>query len=579
MASVAIVETKPSKNNYSDLFNNEFEFDLYQLASDPNLKKVLRKDVDIDINTDEYEFVILVGSESLKYFTKYTAITSYSGRLVDEKFLPTINPAMIRFKPEAKKPWIESRNNIIKYVKGENSEAEIDKTQFVGIEDEEEALQYVRDAIAYDDDVIGLDSETSALYPRNGYILGISLTYKPDSGAYISSECITSEVEEALQELFNKKAVIFHNAKFDLAFFEYHFGFNFPRFHDTMLMHYTLDETPGTHGLKDLAMKFTKYGDYEQELVEWRENYCRKHKVRKGDFTYDLIPFDVMYYYAAVDSCVTYLLFKKFKYYLDKNDRLMGVYRNILIPGCRFLTDIQDNGVPFDKERLLFAQKMMEEQIAVAVKGLSKFPEIAKMEEDTGKQFNPNSTIQLRKLLFDYVGLKPTGKKTGKGADSTDAEVLTELAEQHEIPKYILDLRKSLKIKSTYIDKIIPQLDMDSRLRTNFNLHMTTSGRLSSSGKLNMQQLPRDNPTVKGCIKANPGHKIVAMDLTTAEMYYAAVISDDLALQDVFKSGGNFHSALAKKVFNLECPVEEVAGLHSELRQACKAINSYPTLR
>lgn len=513
MASVAIVETKPSKNNYSDLFNNEFEFDLYQLTSDPNLKKVLRKDVDIDINIDEYEFVILVGSESLKYFTKYTAITSYSGRLVDEKFLPTINPAMIRFKPEAKKPWIESRNNIIKYVKGENFEAEIDKTQFVGIEDEEEALQYVRDAIVYDDDVVGLDSETSALYPRDGYILGISLTYKPDSGAYISSECISPEVEEALQELFNKKAVIFHNAKFDLAFFEYHFGFKFPRFHDTMLMHYTLDETPGTHGLKDLAMKFTKYGDYEQELVEWRENYCRKHKMRKGDFTYDLIPFDVMYYYAAVDSCVTYLLFKKFKYYLDKNSRLMGVYRNILIPGCRFLTDIQDNGVPFNKERLLFAQKMMEEQIAVAVKGLSKFPEIAKMEDDTGKQFNPNSTIQLRKLLFDYVGLKPTGKKTGKGADSTDAEVLTELAEQHEIPKYILDLRKSLKIKSTYIDKIIPQLDMDSRLRTNFNLHMTTSGRLSSSGKLNMQQLPRDNPTVKGCIKASPGHKIVAMDL------------------------------------------------------------------
>lgn len=62
-------------------------------------------------------------------------------------------------------------------------------------------------------------------------------------------------------------------------------------------------------------------------------------------------------------------------------------------------------------------------------------------------------------------------------------------------------------------------------------------------------------------------------------MYYAAVISDDLALQDVFKSGGNFHSAIAKKVFNLECPVEEVADLHSELRQACKAINSYPTLR
>jgi DNA polymerase I-like protein with 3'-5' exonuclease and polymerase domains len=579
MAKVAIVEVKPSKNDYKELFNNEFEFDLYRLTSNPDLKKVLRKDVDIDINTDEYEFVILVGSESLKYFTKYTAITSYSGRLVDDKFLPVLNPAMIRFKPEAKKPWIEARNKIIKYVKGEASEAEIDRSQFIGIEDEEEALKYVKNAINYDDDVIGLDSETSALYPRNGEILGISLTYKPDSGAYISADCISPEVEEALQMLFDKKAVVFHNAKFDLAFFEYHFGFKFPNFQDTMLMHYTLDETQGSHGLKELAMKFTKYGDYEQELVEWRENYCRKNRIRKGDFTYDLIPFDIMYYYAAIDSCVAYMLYKKFKSYLDRNERLTNVYRNILLPGCRFLTDIQDNGVPFDKDRLLFSQKMMEEQIAAAVEGLSKFPEIAKMEEDTGKQFNPNSTIQLRKLLFDYVGLKPTGKLTGKGAHSTDSEVLEQLSEKHEIPKYILELRKSLKIKSTYIDKIIPQLDRDSRLRTNFNLHMTTSGRLSSSGKLNMQQLPRDNPTVKGCIKARPGYKIVAMDLTTAEMYYAAVLSDDLALQDVFKSGGNFHSAIAKKVFNLECPVEEVADSYSELRQACKAINNYLNLR
>ena len=91
----------------------------------------------------------------------------------------------------------------------------------------------------------------------------------------------------------------------------------------------------------------------------------------------------------------------------------------------------------------------------------------------------------------------------------------------------ILEVRQKVKIKTTYLDKIIPALDMDGRLRTNFNLHGTTSGRLSSSGKLNMQQLPRDNPTVKGCIKAKSGNKIVAMDLTTAEVYCAAVLADD----------------------------------------------------
>jgi len=115
-------------------------------------------------------------------------------------------------------------------------------------------------------------------------------------------------------------------------------------------------------------------------------------------------------------------------------------------------------------------------------------------------------------------------------------------------------------------------LDRDSRLRTGFNLHTTTSGRLSSSGKLNMQQLPRDNPIVKGCIKAAPGHKIVAMDLTTAEVYVAAILAKDKALIEVFKSGGNFHSAIAHKVFKLPCDVSEVADLYGMQRQAAKAV-------
>jgi DNA polymerase I-like protein with 3'-5' exonuclease and polymerase domains len=87
-----------------------------------------------------------------------------------------------------------------------------------------------------------------------------------------------------------------------------------------------------------------------------------------------------------------------------------------------------------------------------------------------------------------------------------------------------------------------------------------------------MQQLPRDNPIVKGCIKAAPGNKIVAMDLTTAEVYVAAVLAKDNALMDVFRSGGNFHSTIAHKVFKLKCSVEEVAELYSTQRQAAKAV-------
>tara|TARA_B110000902_G_scaffold262146_1_gene338378 strand:- start:1112 stop:2881 length:1770 start_codon:yes stop_codon:yes gene_type:complete len=402
-------------------------------------------------------------------------------------------------------------------------------------------------------------------------MLGISISYERDYGVYIDTECFDERTEALLQTLFNNTIVIFHNAKFDIAFFEYHFNFKFPRFEDTMLLHYLIDENPGTHGLKQLAMKYTIYGDYEKGMYAWMDTYRKEHGILKNDFTWDSIPFDLMKDYAALDAVVTFLLYEKFVK-IKQNKRLAKVYENILIPGCRFLTDIQDNGVPFDIPRLIKSQTLMQDQIDDAVIELYKHPAISKFEKINGKDFNPNSTVQLRSLLFDFIGLTPTGKKTGTGANSTDAEVLGELATQSEVPQLILAIRQKSKIKNTYLDKIIPQLDKDSRLRTGFNLHSTTSGRLSSSGKLNMQQLPRDNPIVKGCIKAAPGHKIVAMDLTTAEVYVAAVLANDKALMDVFRAGGNFHSQIAKKVFKLPCEAEDVAKEYGMQRQAAKAV-------
>jgi DNA polymerase I-like protein with 3'-5' exonuclease and polymerase domains len=170
------------------------------------------------------------------------------------------------------------------------------------------------------------------------------------------------------------------------------------------------------------------------------------------------------------------------------------------------------------------------------------------------------------------VGLEHTGKKTATGAISTDAEVLEELSELHGLPKAILNVRKLGKMKNTYISKILPELDKDDRIRTNFNLIFTTSGRLSSSGKFNAQQLPRDDSIVKSCIMAPKGYKIVSQDLATAESYYAAVLSGDKNLQQVFISKGDFHSTIAKSVFDLDCSVEDVKKLFPGLRQSSKAI-------
>ena len=323
--------------------------------------------------------------------------------------------------------------------------------------------------------------------------------------------------------------------------------------------------------MKQLSLKHTKYGDYETPMYDWIDSFRKSHGILKADFTWDMIPFDIMKTYAGMDAVCTYILYTKFKKALDTNSKLTWVYENILKPGCRFLIDAENNGVPFDRDRLLKSQALMSDVIEEAAQKLDEYKEVQDYKNDTG-DFNPNSTKQLRELLFDYIGLQPTGKKTGTGADSTDAESLGNLAEEHEVPQLILNVRQNVKIKTTYIDKIIPALDRDGRLRTNFNLHGTTSGRLSSSGKLNMQQLPRDNPIVKGCMKAKPGNKIVAMDLTTAEVYCAAVLAKDYNLMEVFKSGGNFHSNIAKLVFGLPCEADDVAELYPMERQAAKAV-------
>ena len=571
MPNVALIETKKSRTDFNKAFGNNFQFDQYQLCSDPNIKKVLKRDVDIEMNPDEYDWVILVGSDAVKYYTKINSVTEYSGKVLEKKFLPIINPSMLSFKPEIKKTWEDSRDAVIKYISGELEETTIKPEQAVGIQDTEEINEWLRTCISDRPTHVALDSETTGLYPRDGHIIGISLCYKDGYSIYVDTDCFNTRTEVLLQLLFNQTTVVFHNAKFDLSMFEYHFNFEFPQFEDTMLLHYLVNENPGTHGLKQLALKHTKYGDYEKPMYEWIDGYRKQNGILKNDFTWDSIPFDIMKTYAALDAVVTLDIFNQLKV-VKENPKLKNVYDTILIPGTRFLMACQDNGVPFDRERLSKAQELMLLEIDKSAQDLSNFEAVKKFEEINGKDFNPNSTVQLRSLLFDYLNLVPTGKKTGTGADSTDAEVLKELAEQSTVPGLILNLRQNSKIKNTYLDKIIPQLDRDSRLRTGFNLHGTTSGRLSSSGKLNMQQLPRDNSIIKGCIKASEGHKIVAMDLTTAEVYVAAVLAKDTALQDVFRSEGNFHSNIAKRVFRLPCEVDEVAELYSAKRQAAKAV-------
>ena len=566
---IAVIDKAPNRTRYSDYF--EFEYDQYHMSSVP-ITKLLKKDVDLVVDLEPYDFVVLVGAEAAKEYAKITSVTNMAGQLVNDKFIAISNPAMLSFKPEGKPDFQRAVDRIHKYVKGQLKPTV--QGDFAGIDSTDEAKAFFREVLANAQGYVAWDTETTCLYPRDGYVLGLSMSYKTKHGRYILTDCLDDECMDLLKQIANEYTTVFHNMKFDYKMIEYHLGISFPRnkVHDTMVMHYVLDETD-SHGLKPLALKYTDYGDYDSELDDFKKAYCAAHGLLQDDFTYDLIPFDTISRYASIDTAVTFDLFHKFWPIVQTNDKLRKVYSEILIPGTLFLMDMEEVGIPMSTDRMAAASKYLDQEIEAAKQVVYSFDAVKQYERDSGKIFNPNSVMQLRVVLFDYLGLNPTGKKTATGAVSTDAEVLGELSEEHPLPAAILKVRQLGKIQNTYIQKILPEIDRDGRIRTNFNLIFTTSGRLSSSGKFNAQQIPRDDPIIKGCIQAPAGYKIVSQDLTTAEMYYAAVLSGDKNLQEVFSSGGDFHSTIAKMVFSLPCAVEDVKRLFGSMRQSAKAIS------
>lgn len=600
-AKIAFVQKCPSTINFDKSYG--LVGSVYNLSSQ-KVSKLLKRDIDLKVITlqqkeagmegfcpDYYDWVILIGSEAVKEFTHTTNVSDFTGRVVQgkapydtqEKFIASISPAMLAFKPETKPAFDATVNNIRNIVSG-NATQDVTEGDYRPITNYEEAKAYLEYLAQnrYAIPTIALDSETSDLSPRRGQILGISISHKKHQGVYIDADLFDQELCDLLQFLIENIEVVKHNAKFDMLWFLFHLGIDYSKakcIHDTMIQHYLLDERQGTHGLKSLTIKYGSLGDYDAELEEFKESYCRKHGIKKEDFTYDLIPFEIIWKYAAKDTAATIELHQKFLPLIEANPKLRSCYYDLMLPSLQFLTKMENRGIPVSVTRLQGARSYLEDALTALRDRLYSFPEVMELEKQQGAAFNPNSTKQLRTLLFDILQLDHSGKLTDTGALSTDSEVLEDLSSQHPLPKIILDIRQQAKLINTYIDKLIPVVDLDGKVRTGFNLTTTTSGRLSSSGNFNVQQLPRDNPIVKGCVKAKPGYKIVAVDLTTAEVYYAAVLSGDKNMQQIFinmraepEKYPDFHSNIAHMVFNLKCEPAQVKKLHPALRQGAKAI-------
>src|SRR5574343_1992355 len=153
---IAVIDKCPSNVNYEKHF--EFEFDLYHLSS-VYLQKVLKKDVDIEVDLDEYDYVITVGAEATKHFTK-ESVTNSAGLLIQEKFIPITNPAMLTFKPEGKHDFERALKQLNGYLDGSIKNAVV-SGDFRGIEDEEEAFNFLQEVLNSEAETIALDTENT----------------------------------------------------------------------------------------------------------------------------------------------------------------------------------------------------------------------------------------------------------------------------------------------------------------------------------------------------------------------------------------------------------------------------------
>ena len=245
----------------------------------------------------------------------------------------------------------------------------------------------------------------------------------------------------------------------------------------------------------------------------------------------------------------------------ESNSALYRIYNEVDFPMLKILSDMESQGISVSQEKM----KKLSKNLSVKLKKLQN-----KCFEITNKEFNLNSPKQLSEIFFNELNY-PVIKKTPKGAPSTDASVLEELAKEHDLPKYILKYRELEKIRSTYVDGLIPEVSEDSKIHTHYNLFGTTTGRLSSE-KPNLQNIPNKTELgqeIRDFFVAKPSMKFILSDYSQIELRVLAHLSQDSEMIAILKNeSADIHSETAARIFN-----ESIDNVNPEMRRKAKEVN------
>ncbi len=412
-------------------------------------------------------------------------------------------------------------------------------------------------------ELIAFDTETDALDAMQANLVGISVAVEPGKAAYIPvghnypgapAQLPMQQVLDALRPVLENpaKKKLGQHGKYDLHVLRRH-GVNLQGYHDdTMLESFVLNSTATRHDMDSLAMRYLGYTTIKFEDV-----------AGKGA---KQIPFSQVGLveaarYAAEDADITLRLHRVLGPQLLAVPALDNVYRNIEMPLVPVLARIEANGVYIDAAAL---RRQSQDLGARMLAAQQKATELA------GHTFSLDSPKQLQAVLFDELKL-PALVKTPKGQPSTNEEALEAIAEQHELPRVILEYRGLAKLRSTYTDKLPEMVNpATGRVHTSYHQAGAATGRLSSSDP-NLQNIPirtDDGRRIRRAFVAPPGHKLLACDYSQIELRIMAHLSEDPGLVRAFEQGVDVHRATAAEVFSRA--LDEVT---PNERRAAKAIN------
>jgi DNA polymerase-1 len=430
------------------------------------------------------------------------------------------------------------------------------------LEDLERVVALIRGA-----GVVAIDTETTSTDALRADLVGISLSWAPGHAAYIpvghrdelgilrADQVTLTEIQRVLGPILRDEEIrrLGHHAKFDWHMLRRHGlepnGFAL----DTMLASYILLSDRRGHGLKDLARDLCKMP--MRPITDLLGT-------GKNQRTFDYVDLIQATAYACADADATLRLAQPMEALLKESDPLLRkVFTEQEMPLVRVLVDMEGEGLAIDEKVF----ENLAEELTRIQEDLRQ-----KIYEAAGVEFQLSSPKQLADVLFNRLGLKPV-KKTKTGS-STDAEVLEQLASEHEVPRLMHEHRGYEKLMGTYVT-VLPGLrhPETGRVHTTLNQHIAATGRLSSSDP-NLQNIPIRTAWGKrireGFVPRDPKWRLVAADYSQVELRVLAHISGDPALVTAYRDGLDVHRMTAATIFGVE--EEDVT---PEQRDMAKTVN------